>query len=182
MPTSINKKTLYRVGAALVTTAIFASLFMGKPLQEYLRDQNVQAVFFLTGMLLAALAVLFHGLNVRPDKRELAIWFGIAAVYVMFVFRLGAPERSHMIEYSILAILIHKYLLTPPSYSQSLTKTALLAITISSLIGVLDECIQIFLPHRVFDYYDIVFNIMVSTMAVITSMVLHWGKGFRGFG
>jgi hypothetical protein len=39
---------------------------------------------------------------------------------------------------------------------------------------VLDECIQIFLPDRVFDTDDILFNGFAGLMAIGSSLVLQW--------
>lgn len=153
---------------------------MGRPLQHMLRDQDVQAVFFLSGMLLVGGAILVHGLRLRPGKYELAIWIGMAAVVVMFVFRLGAPERSHLIEYSVLAIFIHKALSERWSDSASIWRPALLSWGITFLVGVLDEGIQYWLPERVFDPEDIAFNGIAATMAIGGSLILRWAR--RRFG
>jgi len=44
------------------------------------------------------------------------------------------------------------------------------------LIGVLDECIQAFLPNRVFDPLDILFNALAAVMAVVASAALTWAR------
>lgn len=160
--------------ASLVLVAIFSTLALGRPLQEMLRDQNVQAVFFLLGMILTAAAILVHGLRVRPSKTELAIWLGLAAVYIMFVFRLGAPERSHLMEYSVLAIFIHKALMERGTQEKQILMPALFAFLATAIIGVLDECIQIFLPSRIFDPVDMQFNSLAALMAIGASMILQW--------
>ena len=162
--------------ALAVAIAIFATLLMGRPLQQMLRDQNVQAVFFLSGMLLVGAAILVHGLRLRPDGRELAVWLGLAAVFTMFVFRLGAPERSHLIEYSVLAIFVHKALGERWVESASIWRTALMAWLFTFLIGVLDEGLQYWLPDRVFDTEDIVFNGIAATMAIGGSMIVNWAR------
>ena len=71
-----KKEKQYWLFAALVLFAILATLAFGRPLQKMLRDQNIQAVFFLLGMFLVAASVLAHGLKVRPAKREIALWIG----------------------------------------------------------------------------------------------------------
>lgn len=53
---------------------------------------------------------------------------------------------------------------------------ALLAIVIAALVGVLDECIQAFLPNRVFDPLDILFNVLAAVMAVTASAALAWAQ------
>ncbi|MDN5202736.1 VanZ family protein [Fulvivirgaceae bacterium BMA10] len=177
--TSSQEKRLWLYALA-VLIAIFSTLALGRPLQEMLRDQNTQAVFFLIAMILIGTTITVHGLKARPSKTELVIWFGLAAVYIMFVFRLGAPERSHLMEYSVLAIFIHKALIERTKHENQVTKPALLAFVATVIIGVLDECIQIFLPDRVFDPQDMLFNGLAALTAIGVSMLLKWArKKFR---
>ena len=173
--TSSREKRLW-FWAFAVFAAIFSTLFMEKTLANQLKDQNIQAVFFVFGMLLVAAAVIVHGLKTKPSRIELSILLGIVAVYVMFIFRLGAPERSHLMEYSVLAIFIHKALVERASQRKLILKPALFALAIAFLIGVLDEYIQIVLPNRVFDPQDILFNGIAVIMAIASSLLLIWAR------
>ena len=155
-----------------VLIAIFSMLFIGQPLIHLLSNQNVQAIFFLLGMLLVGVIILLHGLKPTTSKTEIIILLGIIAVFLMFFLRLGLTERSHLIEYSVLAIFMHKALLERRKNGCSVPLPALLAFMGTFLIGILDEGIQIILPNRVFDIEDIVFNGMAAAMAIGTSIVL----------
>ncbi len=161
------------IWSLLVIITIFLSLFLGQPFQHLLRDQNIQAVFFVLGMLLVAITIFVHGAQTKPGRFELTIFAGVVAIYVMLFFRLGAPERSHLIEYSVLAIFIHSALVERTGQPGKL-KPALIAFSMTFFIGVLDECAQIFIPNRVFDTQDILFNGIVSGMAVGTSLFVNW--------
>lgn len=171
--TKIKEKYLW-LAVIVVYLTILSTLFMGRPFANQLRDQNVQAVFFLIGMFMVGIAVLLHGLISKPSKIEYAVLFGIIGVYVMFFFRLGAPERSHLIEYSVLAILLHKAIRREIAPEHSIWKPAILAWLSGIFLGTLDEGIQFFLPERVFDPVDIVFNSMAISMAIIATMLLNW--------
>ena len=46
----------------------------------------------------------------------------------------------------------------------------------AGLVGVLDECIQLLLPSRVFDPVDMLFNALAAVMAVGASSALHWAR------
>ena len=46
----------------------------------------------------------------------------------------------------------------------------------ASLIGVIDEGIQFFLPTRAFDMRDILFNVLGALMAVAASAALAWAR------
>ncbi len=171
--TSLREKW-YWFWIILVYITILSTLFIGQPLANELRDQNVQAIFFLLGMVLVATAVVIHGLLTKPSKVEYAILFGIIAVYIMFFFRLGAPERSHLIEYSVLAILLHKAFKERFKSENKIFKPAFFSLLVGIAMGALDESIQLLIPHRYFDPQDIIFNCLAVTMAIGTILLLQW--------
>ena len=170
--TSAREKQLW-LYVLIVLITIISTLFFGQPLIEWLSNQNIQAAIFLLAMLLVGTSILIHGLTARPSKTEMTIWIGFSAVYLLLFLRLGLPERSHLIEYSVLAIFIHKALIERVKGKQILMP-AFLALVITIIIGMLDECIQILLPNRVFDPVDILFNSLAGLLAIGASIVLHW--------
>ena len=169
---SNSKERMYWLMAFAVTAAIYSTLFIGKPLADLLRSQDVQAIFFVAGMLLIAISILIYGIEKKPHRTELSAIIGLSAVYLMFIFRLGAPERSHLIEYSVLVILIHKALTIRFANNQSTLKTAILAFAFTFIIGIADELIQLALPNRIFDLRDIAFNGIAALMALTSSILL----------
>lgn len=171
--TSRREKHLW-LWVLAVLLAIFSTLFVGQPLAELFRNQDVQAVIFLLGMLLVGLTILVHALRKKVHQIELALWLGITAVYAMLFLRLGLAERSHLIEYSVLAIFIHRALIERRSQGKLIAWPALLALVSAFIIGVLDEGIQFFLPNRVFDPVDIFFNGMAATLAIGFTVGLDW--------
>lgn len=174
MPFFTSSREKYRwFWAFLIFATIISTLFMGQPLANQLRDQNIQAIFFLSGMVLIATAVIIHGLKNKPGKVEFSVLIGILAVYVMFFFRLGAPERSHLIEYSVLTIFIHNALTERFRFGNQI-KPVWLTFLITFGIGVLDESIQQLLPDRVFDWEDILFNGIAVMMALGSTLILRW--------
>ena len=173
--TSSREKQLWS-WSFVVFAAIFSTLFIGQPLARILANQNIQAVFFVLGMVLVGATIVVHGIKTKPSKLEIAILLGIAAVYIMFFLRLGIPERSHMIEYSVLAIFIHKALTERVSQGNKIPMPALLSFAVTFLIGAFDEFIQIFLPNRVFDPLDILFNGIAVTLAIGSNVILTWAR------
>ena len=108
--TSKREKLLW-IWAMVVVIAIILTLFIGRPLAELLGPQDLRAIFFLIGMLFVGAMIFVHALKKERSGLELTLVLGIMAVYIMFFLRLGLAERSHLIEYSVLAILIHMALL-----------------------------------------------------------------------
>ncbi|KAA3625024.1 MAG: VanZ family protein [Flavobacterium sp.] len=171
--TSPREKLLW-ICTALVMTVIFATLFVANPLVDFFKNQNTQAVMFLCGMFLTGLAILINAIKLRPGRAELSVWIGIAAVNLMLLLRLGIPERSHLIEYSILAIFMYEALRERKRNGTNIRIPALLALLISFSVGLLDEALQYVLPNRVFDPIDILFNGMVIAMAIGFTLCISW--------
>lgn len=164
----------YWLYASIIYLVILVTIVLGTPFQKWLWGQDVQVVLFLIGMLLTGITIIVFGLKFKPKSTELVLWLGLATIGVMLIFRLGAAERSHLMEYGILAIFIYKALSERLGVERSFLTVGILAFLITSLLGILDEGIQIFIPQRVFDPEDILFNMLAAFMAVAGSLILHW--------
>ena len=93
--------------ALAVVALIFASLGFSGRLVDLLGNDNVAAGAFGLALLLVAATILTDGLQSKPTHIEMAVAFGIAAVILMALLRLTLAERSHLIEYGVLAVFIH---------------------------------------------------------------------------
>ena len=176
---STKEKRLWLFALAVVLI-IISTLFLGTPLTELLADQNVRAVFFLMGMALVAGAVLFHGFRNNASRIEWVVLIGMLAIFLMLFLRLGMAERSHLIEFGVLAIFIYMAMSERMGSNIPILKPAIWAFGLSLLIGIIDEGLQIFIPDRVFDPVDIFFNGMAAFMAIGSSLLLQWlRKKFR---
>jgi VanZ family protein len=85
-----------------------------------------------------------------------------------------AVERTHLIEYGVVAVFIYEALAERVTQGRHVPMPALLAVLITVLIGIADECLQAFLPSRVFDPRDILFNSLAAVMTVVASVFLGW--------
>ena len=176
--TSSREKKLW-LWALAVLAAIFSTLFLGQPLEQLFSSQDFRAVIFVLVMFLVGVTIILHGIKTNPGKIEISIIIGIAAVYIMFILRLGMPERSHLMEYSVLAIFIHKAILERTSQGKHIPLPALLSIVITFLIGGIDESLQIIIPDRVFDPEDIIFNGFAGLMAIGSYKLITWVSKLR---
>ena len=159
-----------------VVAAIYSTLGLASTLAGVVNHQGLSAVLFLGCMALVGLTVLTQGLKTRPGGVEIGVGLGIAVVYFMVFFRLTIPERSHLFEYSVVAVFIYEALTERARQGRLVPAPALLAILASSLVGAIDEFIQLFLPSRHFDWTDILFNFLASLMAVISMVVLGYAR------
>lgn len=162
----------------VVVVTIYSTLGLATTLIEVLHNRELFDSTFLVGFFLIWAAILTQGLKVRPRRLEISVAFGIIAVYLMLFARMGIPERTHLFEYSVVALFIYEALTERASQGRRVPMRALLAILITSFIGALDEGIQLFLPNRVFDPIDILFNVIASVMGVSVSATLGWARGW----
>jgi hypothetical protein len=164
-----------------VVVAIYSTLGLARMLAGALREQGLLVDFFVLGLLLVGATILTQGLKARPGGVEIAVVLGVAAAYLMVFTRMVTPEeRTHLIEYGVLAVFIYEALAERASNGRPVPVLPLLAVLATAALGVLDECIQAFLPSRVFDPIDILFNVIAGTIAVGASFALAWARQRRG--
>lgn len=156
-----------------VVVAIYSTLTTANQFAGLLRDRGLLDPAFALGMLLVGLAVVVYAWQPRAKALSLAISLGIVAAYFMaFVRMVNTAERTHLIEYGIVAILAFEALKERRLNGRQVPMPALGAILLTFTFGVLDECIQLILPSRVFDLRDILFNGVAAIMAVLSSSAL----------
>ncbi len=171
--TSSREKRLW-VYTLIVIGGLYSSLWWAYPLSITLRDQGLISNLFWVGLIAIALVILLHGIFNRRPKQEWLLWIGILAVYLLIMLRMAVPEeRSHLIEYIVLAICIHRALLERAS-NTAVWLPASQAWLYTTLLGIGDEVLQLWVPKRVFDPIDIFFNMLAATLAIGFSVILQW--------
>lgn len=176
---SSNRERRLWLWALAAVVAIYATLGLGDTLAGAVPDHNLIVGGFLLSMFLVAATIVTQGLKTRPGGLELGVVLGIGVVYFMVFLRMTMSERSHLMEYSVVAVLIYEAVTERRSQGRHVPVPALLAIVATSLVGVLDECIQLFLPSRVFDPVDMLFNFLAAVMAVVGMGTLGWARQRR---
>ena len=171
--TSDRERRLWTWTLAVVA-AIYSTLGLARTLAAVLGDSGVGAGLFILCCLLVLAAVVTQGLKAWPGGPEIGVALGVTAAYILVFVRMSIPtERSHLIEYGVVALFIHEALTERASRGRRVPAPALLAVLAATLIGVLDECIQWFVPGRVLDPLDMLFNALAAVMAVTASSALH---------
>jgi len=169
---SVRERRLWAWTLAVVM-AIYTTLGLKGRLAAVLNDSALGAGIFIFCCLLVLATVVTQGLKARPGGVEISVALGVMAAYILVFVRMAIPtERSHLIEYGVVALFIHEALIERASHGRQVPIPALLAITATVLIGVFDESIQAFLPNRVFDLRDMLFNALAAVMAIIAKLAL----------
>ena len=174
--TSTRERRLWACTLAIVV-AIYSTLGLARILVDELWSDFLSVWLFLLGCILVLSTVITQGLKVRPGSAEIGVALGIIAAYLLIIVRMAVPtERSHLVEYGVVAVFVHEAHLERASQGWRVPEPGLLVIAIASVIGVIDEGIQWFLPNRVMDPVDILFNVLAAVMAIIASVALRWAR------
>ena len=162
--------------SGVVVLAIYSTLGLATTLAEQLTDRNLLDNISALGFLILFGAVLLVGFRGRiPSAFTIAVALGMISVYALVFLRMASPiERSHLFEYSLLAILIHEALSERFGAGREVQRPGVIAVLLASAIGVVDELLQLAIPSRVFDPIDIGFNVFAAFMGVAVSGALAW--------
>ncbi len=162
-----------------IVMAIYATLGFTPAISGVLRENGLLELAFAAGAGLVALVVVIHGL--KSNGAGVVFLLSVLAVYLLVLVRIESPEeRTHIVEYGVLAILLFEAFAERAKNDRYALTPSFSAIILASAIGVADELIQAWLPNRVFDLRDIAFNILASALAVLSSMTLAWMRDRRG--
>lgn len=166
--------------ALLVLAVIYATLGLASTLAGALAERELLDEAFILAFALIGLAIVLQGLAVGRHGLEWGVLVGVAAVWLMLFVRMGIPERTHLMEYGVVALLIQEALLERRSNGQAVPVPRVLAVLATSLAGLVDESIQWLLPVRVFDLRDVVVNVLAAIIAVLGSWAISAARAAAG--
>ena len=165
-----------------VLLAIYATLGQAPDIVAALGERMLNSAGndLVAALLLLLVVIPVFFIRKRFNGAEIAVWLGILAVYLLAWLRLGSLEaRTHLVEYSMVAALVHEALLERRENGRRVPAPALLALLISIGLGWLDESIQSALPNRVYDLVDVAFNTLAATMIITARQLLAWARKRR---
>lgn len=177
--TSTRERRLW-VWTLIIIAAIYSTLGLTRTVAGALRDRGALNTAFVFGMILVGTTIVTLALKARLGGAEIGVVLGIVAAYLLAFVRMSIPEeRTHLIEYGVVAAFIHEAFTERVNQGRRVPAPALLALLMTAMVGTLDECIQAFLPSRVFDSRDILFNALAGVMAITASVTLAWVRRRR---
>lgn len=161
----------------VVLVWIYATLGPAYMLAAELRERNLLRVTFALVLLLLVAVIARRWVKQRPGWGEIGVAIGVTAVYLWTIARVESPEeRTHLIEYSLVAILIYQALVERRRNGRRVPYPAILAFVATAMLGWLDEGIQAMLPNRVYDIRDVGFNVLAALMAIGAILALAWAR------
>ncbi len=169
--TSGRERRLWLSTLAIVA-AIYSTLGLAGSLADVLDNRDLTTVSFAVGILLIGVTVVTQGLRTKTSGAEIGVALGVVVVYLMVLLRMALAERSHLIEYGVVASFIYEALKERAGQGSRVPVPGVLAVLATGAVGVLDEGIQLFLYTRVFDPVDMLFNTLAGMMAVLARVAL----------
>lgn len=117
-----------------------------------------------------AWAFVAEGRRLTPP-RAVALSLSASASGVL-LYLLGDPpiERIHVPEYGLLALVFFRAM----AGRGVMPASSLVAWLLASLVGVLDESLQLFLPSRIFDWRDIASDAASAAVGVAFALGRGW--------
>ncbi len=168
---SVRERRLWMLAGLLVAT-IYSTLGLASRLAGSI-EQGIFDALFVVGFGLAVTAIAVIGWRYRPGGAEIGVALAVVAAYLMVLARIGTPaERTHLFEYSLVAVLIHQALEERRSHGRRVPVPGVMAVLLTVCLGWIDEAIQLVLPGRVYDLRDVGFNALAAVLAVAASVVL----------
>ena len=167
-----------------VVVAIFGSLPVAGELAAALQAHGLlgpaSILLFLARMVLVAVTVIAQGLVSQPNGLKIVIAIGAIAVFLLLFLRTAVlVERSHLIEYGVLGTFVYAALSERVAQGRQVRWPWLLALSITSATGTLDEAIQLVIPYRVFDPVDILFNFLAASISISGCAGIGWAHRRR---
>ncbi len=179
---SSNRERRLWLWTLAAVVGIYSTLGVARTLAEVLRARDLLNSSFVLGLFLIGAAIVALAFRSKPGGMEIGVMLGIAAVYLMLFLRMAVPEaRSHLAEYSVVAVLVYEALRERADHRPVVAAPWLLAVGMTAMVGTLDELIQAVLPFRVFDPIDIAFYIAAAVLAVTARVALGWARGRRRY-
>ena len=156
-----------------VGVAIYSTLGLSRTFAVELRNRGLVDTAFVWAFVVILMAIAALALKIRPGGKEIGVWLGVAAAYAFVFIRMAlSVERTHVVEYGVVAILVHEALVERACNGRRVKYPALVALGLTILIGSLDEFFQLFIPSRVFDPADIFVNSVSAFMALLARLAL----------
>ena len=174
-----RRERLLWIAAFLVVLAIFSTLALAPILSQAIRSRGLLDAGFVAAMVLVLLAAIAQGLRMRIGSLEVVVALAVVACYMLVAVRMALPEeRTHLIEYGALALVLYEAFLERARYRRVPLPPQLMAIVGASLVGLVDELVQGLIPSRRLDSMDMIFNVLAALMAVASSGLLRWAHAW----
>ncbi|MDH3402163.1 MAG: VanZ family protein [Acidobacteriota bacterium] len=162
-----HERRLWLLALALLV-AIYSTLYVARPITEYLRERNLLRLSVGIVFALLGVAVISWGRRRRFGRRSWSVLALGTAALVWAASRVSPVEvKLHFVEYGLVGGVLYLALC-----ARGTRWAAPWAVLLTAGAGWLDEGIQYLLPNRYYDIEDVVVNAVAGALAVVTLVLL----------
>lgn len=168
------------IALGLVQVTIWSTLGPAQIVASELRSRGLLVVSTTVVMVLIVIGAGVLWSRRRPGVLEVIAALGLGAAYLMVMIRSGLSpeERTHLFEYGIVALLAYEAMVERRRAGRAITHPWPTALLLASVLGAVDEGIQMLIPSRTFDPRDILFNTIAAVMALTSVAVMRGARGY----
>lgn len=163
------KRTLLWSCAMLYVALIFTGSAVARPVIEAFNTAMqgktllpILSLYFIAGVLLLGWFIFVK--KERNPERYIVFFILIAAFVVLLYGGKHPEEKIHIVEFGFLSVVVYHALKQDLAGKERLLLVA--TSVLCSIVGILDEVVQYFIPGRVCDVKDMVVNVISSLLAV----------------
>lgn len=174
-----NREKWLWLSVFVLLLIIYSTLGVARDIAGYLKNEHLLGTFFYACSLLIGVGLTTYVIKSRSNFKAILVFLGVALLYFFLFMQMDIPEeRTHIVEYGIVALLIHQALLERYKNQTKYFLVAVVAVVLTFLAGAVDEVIQEFLPTRYFDVRDILFNGFAGVLAIFSSYIFRVANQF----
>ena len=166
----------------LVQLAIYSTLGPARTIAAGLRQYHLLPIVVIGILLTLVIMASIASIRDKPSWKDIGVVLAVFFVYVMVGVRIESwEERTHLVEYGVMAALIHEAILERKKFKRYKLNPAVIAFIATALLGFIDELLQWFIPERTFDPRDIFFNALAAFMIIVARLAIgkQHGPGWR---
>lgn len=161
----MSKRKKYWGLALAWTILIYSTLYIARPICEYLRKHTPfeWLIWGIFGFILLGVGrLLIKHVRIKHVSANVLLVATLIG-YALALSWLKIPEeRMHLVQYGVLVVLVVRAL----KLDVSTPKACVAAVVITSLAGWGDEGIQYLLPNRYFDWKDVFLNAISAVLGL----------------
>jgi hypothetical protein len=150
---------------------IYSTLYIVRIINDYLRERGLLTPTIYILIVICIGLLVFYLVKRKVPLGSILLFLPVLILYGILFFRIeNIAEKIHLIEYGLLGFMLTSALHDKTDRARS----ALLAFIIATAVGFVDEVIQYFLPNRIFDVRDILFNSGSGLFGIAAYVILNW--------
>ena len=128
-----NREKWLWLSVFVLLLIIYSTLGVARDIAVYLKNEHLLDMFFCACSLLIGAGLITYVIKSRSSFKAILVLLGVALLYLFLFMQMDIPEeRTHIVEYGIVALLIHQALLERYKNQTKYFLVAVVAVVLGS--------------------------------------------------